>query len=303
MVGGMRRIGIIGFPMDLGGNRRGVDMGPSAIRLTDMDDRLRTLGVDVVELGNVLVRTRGLVDSGTGDAHYVEEILRACDAAAQMTVDAIERKCVPMLLGGDHSVAIGSLRGMASVHGPGGAIWIDAHADLNTPKTSPSGNVHGMPLAVALGMCSDDPRFASERWPVRALDPNHTVIIAARDLDDGERALLRRGDGPRVYSMQEIDRRGIAEVADEALEIVDGASFLHVSLDLDAVDPRDAPGVGTPVRGGLNYREAHTLMEIISSAGPDSVDVVEVNPVLDVRNQTAETAAELICSLFGASII
>ncbi|MCW2921711.1 MAG: rocF [Thermoleophilia bacterium] len=299
----MRRIGIIGFPMDLGGNRRGVDMGPSALRLTSMTQRLTDLGIDVVELGNVLVRTRGLVDSGAGDAHFVEEILRACDAAAQMTVDAVERECVPMLLGGDHSVAIGSLRGMASVHGPGGAIWIDAHADVNTPATSPSGNVHGMPLAVALGRCADDPRFASDRWPARALDHKKTVIIAARDLDQHERAFLRTPEAPRVITMQEIDRRGIAAVADEALEITEGASFLHVSLDLDALDPRDAPGVGTPVRGGLNYREAHTLLEIIATAKPDSVDIVEVNPVLDVRNQTAETASELICSLFGASII
>lgn len=299
----MRRIGIIGFPMDLGGNRRGVDMGPSALRLTSMTTRLTNMGIDVVELGNVLVRTRGLVDSGSGDAHFVEEILRACDAAAQMTVDAVERDCVPMLLGGDHSVAIGSLRGMASVHGPGGAIWIDAHADLNTPATSPSGNVHGMPLAVALGRCADDVRFASDRWPARSLDPKKTVIIAARDLDEHERAFLRTPDAPRVITMQEIDRRGIAAVADEALEITDGAPFLHVSLDLDALDPRDAPGVGTPVRGGLDYREAHTLLEIIATGQPDSVDIVEVNPVLDVRNQTAETASELVCSLFGASII
>jgi arginase len=299
----MRRIGIIGFPMDLGGNRRGVDMGPSALRLTSMTTRLMEMGIDVVELGNVLVRTRGLVDSGTGDAHFVDEILRACDAASQMTVDAIERGCVPMLLGGDHSVAIGSLRGMASVHGPGGAIWIDAHADVNTPKTSPSGNVHGMPLAVALGACADDPRFTSDRWPDRALDPTKTVIIAARDLDKGEREFLKSADAPRVYTMQEVDRRGIASIADEALEITQGASFLHVSLDLDALDPLDAPGVGTPVRGGLSYREAHTLLELIATAGADSVDVVEVNPVLDVRNQTAETAAELVCSLFGASII
>jgi arginase len=299
----MRRVGIIGFPMDLGGNRRGVDMGPSALRLTDMVARLVSLGLDVVELGNVLVRTRGLVESGSTDAHFLDEILRACDAAAQMTVDAVERECVPLLLGGDHSVAIGSLRGMASVHGPGGCIWVDAHADLNTPSTSLSGNVHGMPLAVALGRCADDPRFHSDRWPDRSLDPRHTVIIAARDLDPAEQAYLRTPEAPRVFTMQEIDRRGLASVADEALEIATGAGFLHVSLDLDALDPRDAPGVGTPVRGGLNYREAHTLLEIVSTANPSSVDIVEVNPVVDVRNQTADTAAELVCSLFGASII
>lgn len=289
--------------MDLGGNRRGVDMGPSAVRLTTLFERLEALGIDVVELGNVLVRTRGLVDTGSSDAHFLDEILRSCDAAAQMTVDALAQDCVPLMIGGDHSVAIGSLRGMASVHGPGGAVWIDAHADINTPATSDSGNVHGMPLAVALGLCSDDPRFASDRWPARALDPKHTVIVAARDLDVPERDLLRRDDAPRVISMQEIDRRGISSIADEVLEIVDGAAFTHVSLDLDSLDPRDAPGVGTPVRGGLSYREAHTLLEILATAGPDSVDVVEVNPILDVRNQTAETAADLICSLFGASII
>jgi arginase len=289
--------------MDLGGNRRGVDMGPSALRLAQLVPRLEQLGVDVIELGNVLVRTRGLVDSGTGDAHFLDEILRACDAAAQMTVDALERDCIPLLLGGDHSVAIGSLRGMASVHGPGGCIWIDAHADYNTPTTSQSGNVHGMPLAIALGLCSDDSRFASDRWPAQTLDPARTVIVAARDLDPGEQQALRRPGAPRVFTMQEIDRRGIAAVADEALDIASGGPFLHVSLDLDALDPLDAPGVGTPVRGGLSYREAHTLLETIATARPSSVDVVEVNPVLDVRNETAETAVELVGSLFGASIM
>ncbi|MCW2949095.1 MAG: rocF [Thermoleophilia bacterium] len=299
----MRKVGIIGFPMDLGGNRRGVDMGPSALRLTDLAGRLETLGVDVVELGNVLVHTRGMVESGAADAHFLGEILRACDAAAQMTADAVEHGRIPLLLGGDHSVAIGSLQGMAhAAGGAGGAIWIDAHGDLNTPATSLSGNVHGMALAVALGMCVGDARFASERWPAQTLDPAHTVIIAARDLDAPEKALLQQPGAPRVFSMQEIDRRGIAAVADEALEIVAGAPFMHVSLDLDALDPLDAPGVGTPVRGGLNYREAHTLLEILAAAEPSSVDIVEVNPVLDVRNQTAETATDLICSLFGASI-
>ncbi|MBC7461355.1 MAG: arginase, partial [Thermoleophilia bacterium] len=186
--------------------------------------------------------------------------------------------------------------------GPGAAIWIDAHGDLNTPQTSSSGNVHGMALAVALGLCADDSRFASDAWPSRALDPAKTVIIAARDLDAPEKAFLRTEGAPRVFSMQEIDRRGITAIADEALEIVAGAPFLHVSLDLDALDPIDAPGVGTPVRGGLNYREAHTLLEILATAKPSSIDIVEVNPVLDNGNQTAETATDLLCSLFGASI-
>ncbi|MCW2973044.1 MAG: rocF [Thermoleophilia bacterium] len=299
----MSKVGIIGFPMDLGGNRRGVDMGPSALRLTDLAGRLERLGVDVEELGNVLVHTRGMVESGTPDAHYLEEILRACDAAAEMTADAFTSGRTPVLLGGDHSVAVGSLRGMAKATGaPGAAIWIDAHGDLNTPQTTASGNVHGMALAIALGMCEGDPRFDSADWPTRSLDPARTVIIAARDLDAPEKAFLRTEGAPRVFSMQEIDRRGITSVAEEALEIVAGAPFLHVSLDLDALDPLDAPGVGTPVRGGLNYREAHTLLEILSTANPSSVDIVEVNPVLDNGNQTAETATDLICSLFGASI-
>lgn len=297
-----RGAGFIGFPIDLGGNRRGVDMGPSAIRLTDVATRLSALGVEVTELGNVLVHTRGLVERGDADAVFLEEILRASDAAASMTVNAVRDGLTPIMLGGDHSVAIGSLWGMASVHGPGGVIWIDAHADLNTPATTLSGNVHGMPLAVALGACAGDPRFASA-WPARCVLPEHVAIVAARDLDPAERDLLRLPGAPRVFTMQEIDRRGIAAVAEEALEIASGAGFLHVSLDLDSLDPRDAPGVGTPVRGGLTYREAHTLLEIAATGTPDSVDVVEVNPVLDVRNSTGVTAAELLCSLFGASIL
>jgi len=289
--------------MDLGGNRRGVDMGPSAIRLTDLVERLDVLGVGVEDLGNVLVHTRALVEAGNGEAHYLDEILRACDAASEMVLDALDRGLLPLTLGGDHSVAIGSMRALASRMGPGGAVWIDAHADMNTPNTTLSGNVHGMSLAVALGRAQSDPRLASQRWPAVAVDPAHTALIATRDLDLAERAALSVEGAPRVFTMSEIDRRGIGSVAEEALEIASGAAFLHVSLDLDALDPTDAPGVGTPVRGGLNYREAHTLMEILSSGEISALDVVEVNPVLDVRNTTAELAAELICSLFGATIL
>jgi arginase len=225
-----------------------------------------------------------------------------------MTRASLDAGAVPVVVGGDHSVAAGSVAASAdwvraTTGKPLGVIWVDAHGDMNTPDTSESGNVHGMPLAVALGACAEDPRFHSDQWPDRTLDAARTVIIAARDIDPAEREFLRTPGAPRVFTMQEIDRRGIASIADEALEITKDAPFLHVSLDLDSLDPRDAPGVGTPVRGGLDYREAHTLMEIISTAGPSSVDIVEVNPVLDVRNQTAETATELVCSLFGASII
>ena len=299
----MKRIGLIGFPMDLGGNRRGVDMGPSAIRLTDFGERLTRLGVEYEDLGNVLVHTRALIEHGDEKAHYLTEILRSCEASADMVVDALERELLPVMLGGDHTVAIGSLWGMASRYGPGGVIWIDAHADMNTPATSISGNVHGMSLAVAMGHCSNDPRFRTERWPEQTIDPKHTVLIATRDLDGAEREALSQPGAPRVFTMSEIDRRGIAEVAEEAVAIASGAGFLHVSLDLDALDPADAPGVGTPVRGGLSYREAHTLAEIISATKIDALDIVEVNPVLDMRNATAELAGELMCSLFGASIL
>lgn len=299
----MRRIGLIGFPMDLGGNRRGVDMGPSAIRLTDLQERLGSLGIDVADMGNVLVHTRALIDDRDPTAHYLDEILRSCGAAAQMTVDALDDGRTPVMLGGDHTVALGSLWGMARRHGPGGVIWIDAHADLNTPGTTLSGNVHGMSLAVALGRCGDDERFAGTGWPSQCVLPAHTVLIATRDLDPGEREHLAGENAPTVFTIAEIDRRGIAAVAEDAVTIAGGAGFLHVSMDLDALDPRDAPGVGTPVRGGLSYREAHTLMEIMSTGRVDALDIVEVNPVLDVANATAELAAELACSLFGESIL
>jgi arginase len=281
-------------------------MGPSAIRLTSMFERLASLGVDVTDMGNVIVHTRALIDEGDEHAHFLGEILRACEAAAEMVAESLDDGRMPVTLGGDHTVAIGSMWGMAQRHGPGGVIWIDAHADLNTPATTVSGNVHGMSLAVALGLCDDggDLRFSSERWPSQCVLPEHTVLIATRDLDPAEQEYLRAANGaPRVFTMAEIDRRGVAEVAEEALTIASGAGFLHVTLDLDGLDPNSAPGVGTPVRGGLTYREAHTLMEILSTGDFHSLDVVEVNPVLDVQNATAELAAELVCSLFGDSIL
>lgn len=300
----MPELGLIGFPMDLGGNRRGVDMGPSAIRLTDFAERLAALGVPVHDLGNVLVHTRSLIEEGDPTARYVDEILRACVACADMTTAAAADGKVPLVVGGDHTVAMGSMWGMARHHGePGGVIWIDAHGDLNTPATTPSGNIHGMSLAVALGLAKDDARFQLDGMPAQAVLPERTVLIAARDLDAGERAYLRSEGAPRVFTMAEIDRRGIGDVAEEAIEITGGAAFVHITLDLDALDPREAPGVGTPVRGGLSYREAHTLMEILATSQIDSLDVVEVNPVLDELNATAEIAGELICSLFGARII
>lgn len=290
--------------MDLGGNQRGVDMGPSAIRLTDFVERLADLGIDIEDFGNVLVHTRAKVVEGSGNAHYLDEILRACRASAEMTEEVLAAGRIPVALGGDHTVAMGTIAGMAAKHkSPGGVIWIDAHADLNTPATSPSGNVHGMALAVALGLCDDDPSFAQRWWTSPMIDTKHCVLIATRDLDPGEREYLRGGNGPTVFTIEDIDRHGIMHVAKQAMEVVKGAPFLHVSVDLDALDPRDAPGVGTPVRGGLSYREAHALMESLSQLPFSSVDLVEVNPSLDMQNQTAELAGELICSLFGARIL
>jgi arginase len=208
---------------------------------------------------------------------------------------------VPIVLGGDHSVALGSVGGMAAGRGPGAALWFDAHGDLNTPETSPSGNVHGMPLAASLGVADDG--FASELWPLPALDPERTMLIGVRSLDEGEKDVVRRL-GLGVYTMSELDRRGVEEVLREALERARGASFVHVSLDMDVVDPEVAPGVGTPVRGGLSYREAHLAMELVAESELlDSLEVVEVNPILDRQNETAALAVELAASALGARIL
>jgi arginase len=301
----MRRASIIGVPMDFGGNERGVDMGPSAIRLAGIADQLAAIGVDVRDLGNVLVHTRARTERGTETAHYLAEIMRTCDALAAMVEQALDADTTPLVLGGDHSIAIGTLRALARRFGaPGGAIWIDAHADVNTPATTVSGNVHGMALAIPLGLCADHELISNGNWPTQCVDPKHTVIIGARDLDPKEREYLLTDDAPRVITTAEIDRRGISQVAAEALEIVSGAPFVHVSVDLDSLDPDVAPGVGTPVRGGLAYREAHALLEAIAAANVmTTMDLVEVNPVLDVRNATAQIAADLSCSLFGKRIL
>jgi arginase len=208
---------------------------------------------------------------------------------------------VPVVLGGDHSVALGTLGGLAAASGPGGVLWLDAHGDLNTPETSPSGNVHGMPLAAALGRAGE--AFASEAWPLPALDPERVALIGVRSLDDGERRLVRE-TGIAVYTMTELDRRGLEAVAREALERVRGAAFVHLSLDMDVLDPDVAPGVGTPVRGGLSYREAHLAMELVAESGLlGSLEIVEVNPILDRENATAQLAVELAASALGATIL
>jgi arginase len=238
-----------------------------------------------------------------GDAHarYLSQILDLCDRLSGLVAEAAERGALPLVLGGDHSVALGSLVGMAKVRGAGGVVWIDAHGDLNTPATSPSGNVHGMVLAAALGLAGD--AFGRDGWPLPAVEAGKLALVGIRSLDDGERALLRKLDA-KVFTMSEVDRIGIEPCMREAIAHAAGAAFLHVSLDLDVVDPDYAPGVGTPVRGGLSYREAHLAMETVAESGLiDSMDVVEVNPILDRENATGQLAVELVASALGARIL
>jgi len=229
-------------------------MGPSAIRYAGIDDRLAALGLTISDWGNVEVAVAEAAEQGDPKARFLSEIKEACERIARRVAHASREGLVPVVMGGDHSVAIGTLGGLASLHGPGGVLWLDAHGDLNTPETSPSGNVHGMPLAAALGLAPD--AFASEAWPLPALDPNHVALVGIRSLDASERELVNEL-GIAVYTMTDLDRRGVEPVVREALERVSGAPFVHVSVDMDVVDPEAAPGVGTPVRGGLSYREAH----------------------------------------------
>jgi arginase len=296
-----RRIAIIGAPLDLGAGRRGVDMGPSAIRYAGLEARLDALGYDSFDWGNVQTAVAEATTEGDPHARFLNEIKEACNHVAHRVADAVRSGVVPIVLGGDHSVALGTLGGLASVRGAGGVLWIDAHGDLNTPETSPSGNVHGMPLAAALGVAGD--AFANDSWPLPALDPARVALIGVRSLDEGERELVHEL-GIFVATMTDLDRRGVEPVLREALEQVQGAPFVHVSLDMDVVDPDVAPGVGTPVRGGLSYREAHLAMELIAEAGVvGSLEVVEVNPILDRENATGRLAVELAASAFGARIL
>ncbi|HEV3479784.1 MAG TPA: arginase [Gaiellaceae bacterium] len=296
-----RRIAIIGAELDLGAGRRGVDMGPSAIRYAGLGERLAALEIASHDWGNVETQIRETTDPGTEDARYLAEIRATCERIAEQVRAAAEHGVTPLVLGGDHSVAIGTIGALASLHGPGGVLWFDAHGDLNTPATSPSGNVHGMPLAAVLGWARDG--FESDHWPLPAVKPEHTALIGVRSLDPGERAAVREA-GLAVYTISEIDRRGVEPVLREALERAAGAPFVHVSLDLDVVDPTVAPGVGSPVRGGISYREAHLMMELVAESGLlTSLELVEVNPILDHENATARLAVELAASALGARIL
>ena len=276
-------------------------MGPSAIRYAGLDERLQSLGFECDDLGNVGAATPEATESGDPHARFLSQIKETCAGIAKKVSAAVNDGHLPIVLGGDHSIALGTLGGLASSHGAGGALWFDAHGDLNTPETSPSGNIHGMPLAAALGLANDV--FASDAWPLPALKPEHVVLVGVRSLDEGERELVRRL-GVSVYTMSDLDRRGVEPVVREALERVGDAAFVHVSLDMDVVDPDIAPGVGTPVRGGLSYREAHLALELVAESGLlGSLDVVEVNPILDRENVTAALAVELVASALGERIL
>lgn len=296
-----REVAIIGAALDLGQGRRGVDMGPSALRYAGLEDRLASLGYVVHDEGNVETVVQEAVVLRDEHVRFLPEIRETCERIAARVAAAADRDALPLVLGGDHSVALGTLGGLASVHGPGGVLWIDAHADVNTPESSPTGNVHGMPLAAALGLAGAG--FESDAWPLPAVDPKRVALVGVRALDPGERSLLRDA-GVRVFTMSEIDRVGVERAIRESLDLVAGAKFVHVSLDVDVLDPDVAPGVGTPVRGGLTYREAHLAMELVAESGlVGSLEVVEVNPILDSENTTAETAVELVASALGKRII
>lgn len=296
-----REIAIIGAALDLGQERRGVDMGPSAMRYAGLEERIARLGYAVRDLGNVTAAVQEAVELEDPRARFLPQILETCARLAALVAEAVERGAIPLVLGGDHSVALGTLGGLARAQGPGGLIWIDAHADVNTPATSPSGNVHGMALAAALGRAGEE--FSSDAWPLPAVDPERVALIGVREVDEHEPALLREA-GIRVFTMSEVDRIGIERAVRESLDRVAGPGFVHLSLDLDALDPEVAPGVGTPVRGGLTYREAHLALELVAESRlVGSLEVVEVNPILDRENTTALTAVELVASALGKRIL
>jgi arginase len=292
---------IIGAALDLGAGRRGVDMGPSAIRYAGLKERLEGQGVDCIDHGNVAAAVPEATAQNDPRARFLPEILATCERIAELVGQALEEDRVPIVLGGDHSIALGTLAGLAGRRGPGAVLWLDAHCDLNTPETTPSGNVHGMPLAAALGRGRQ--WFDSPLLTLPAVHAARVAIIGARVTDPGERVLI--GElGLAVHTMSEVDRRGIEAVVSEALERASGAPFVHVSLDMDGLDPGVAPGVGTPVRGGLTYREAHLAMELVAASGLlGSLEIVEVNPILDRQNATASLAVELAASAFGATTL
>ena len=299
-------IAVIGAPLDLGSSRRGVDMGPSALRVANLNKRLAALGYQVDDLGNVAVDQRENTPEGPPQAKYLAQIAATCERLGYMVLEAMSDGKSPLVLGGDHSIAAGTVAGVARFFQKSGQklglVWIDAHADMNTPESSPSGNVHGMPLACCIG--NGPPELTNLLGFCPKVDSRNVALVGIRDIDILERGHVRQS-GIRAFTMRDIDERGLRHVMSEAIAIaMNGTAGFHLSLDLDYVDPSDAPGVGTPVRGGATYREAHLAMEMIcDSGGMVSMEAVEVNPVLDEVNRTADLAVELILSAMGKKIL
>ncbi len=299
-------IAIIGAPMDLGAGRRGVDMGPSAIRLAGLNEKLSALGYQIHDLGNIIVDQAENLPPGPTNARYLPQIAHTCERAAHMVERAMGEDRMPLVLGGDHSIAIGTVGGVAAhyrkQHHKVGLIWVDAHADMNTPESSPSGNVHGMPLACLIG--SGPPELTNLGGFAPKVEPGNVALVGLRSVDDMERDNVR-GTGVHAFTMRDIDERGLRSVMREAIGYAtDGAAGFHLSFDMDAVDPAEAPGVGTPVRGGITYREAHLAMETVCDSGMMvAMEIVEVNPVIDSANRTALLAVELVMSALGKRIL
>jgi arginase len=301
-----QKIRIIGVPMDLGASRRGVDMGPSALRVAGLQARIKQLGHQVEDIGNISVKQPEEMSYGEKRAKYLAEIADACKDLAAMVEKSLEESLLPVVLGGDHSIAAGTLSGVAAHFKKKekkiGLIWLDAHGDINTPESSPSGNVHGMPLATAMGYGAAELVELQGFKP--KVEPQNISLVGIRDLDSQEKKLAKKS-GVHVFTMRDIDERGMREVMSDALKYaMDDTDGISVSLDMDFVDPSDAPGVGTPVRGGVTYREAHLAMEMLADTeAMVSLEIVEINPVIDEHNRTALLGVELVLSGLGKKIL
>jgi arginase len=296
-----KNISLIGVPMDLGQTRRGVDMGPSAIRYADVTKELMQLGYTVEDLGDIEISRFEPSLEQEEKLKNLAQVTDACSILAEKVDTVIQNGSFPLVLGGDHSIAIGSIAGVAKHYDNLGVIWFDAHGDMNTPETTPSGNIHGMSLAINLGY--GHPLLAEIHGNKPKVKPENVVIIGARSLDEGERIFIQE-HGIKVYTMHEIDRLGMSRVIEETIAYLGKTDGIHLSLDLDGLDPHDAPGVGTPVTGGMTYRESHLAMEMLAASNViTSAEFVEVNPILDERNKTAIVAVGLIASLFGQKIL
>lgn len=298
-------IHILGVPMDLGAGRRGVDMGPSAIRIAGVAEKLQSIGHTVVDDDDIPTKIPEQQKVKNPKLKYLPEIVRACTLLAAKVEKILEGNDFPLVLGGDHSIAIGTIAGVSNFcrkkNKKLGVIWIDAHGDMNTDETSPSGNIHGMPLAASIGLGALE--LTSVGGDFQKVDPKNVVMIAVRELDQGEKIAIKKNN-ITIFTMEDIDKHGMAVIINKTLRKLKDCDFIHVSFDLDAMDPKECPGVGTPVKGGLDYREAHLIMETLSENNRmNSLEVVEANPILDSRNQSAEFAVELMQSGFGKKII